>query len=258
MEYINKIEKSFNPIELKEIFYKNYLTISFISGSLYLLTLRYLTKFMEKRPAYNLKNTLILWNTFLSTFSIIATIKVTPGIINTFKEEGFKSLYCSQKLFYFQPYTFWGCAFTISKIFEFFDTVLLILRKKPVIFLHWYHHVFTMFYCFHMLSNFIAGTFINMYLNAIVHSFMYTYYTVAATKLVRIPKFISISLTSIQILQFILDTFGVLSQTFYYATSECSIDLKTIVMSLIMFVSYWYLFSQMFVKKYLNSKPKNQ
>jgi hypothetical protein len=30
--------------------------------------------------------------------------------------------------------------FCMSKVPELFDTVLLVLRKKPVITLHWYHH----------------------------------------------------------------------------------------------------------------------
>lgn len=41
----------------------------------------------------------------------------------------------------------WACFFVLSKIFEFFDTILKILLKKGFIFLHWYHHLATAYLC---------------------------------------------------------------------------------------------------------------
>lgn len=41
---------------------------------------------------------------------------------------------------------YWFC---LSKVFEFVDTIFLRLRKRPVILLHWYHHICTMAYCWH-------------------------------------------------------------------------------------------------------------
>ena len=35
------------------------------------------------------------------------------------------------------PAAFWACLFSFSKIAEFGDTLFLVLRKRPVIFLHW-------------------------------------------------------------------------------------------------------------------------
>ncbi|VDL66713.1 unnamed protein product [Nippostrongylus brasiliensis] len=47
------------------------------------------------------------------------------------------------------PASFWACMFAFSKIAELGDTVFLVLRKRPVIFLHWYHHAVVLVYCWH-------------------------------------------------------------------------------------------------------------
>ena len=39
--------------------------------------------------------------------------------------------------------------FDLSKVFEFVDTIFIVLRKKPLIFLHYYHHVSTMLFCWY-------------------------------------------------------------------------------------------------------------
>ena len=35
----------------------------------------------------------------------------------------------------------WTYLFTMSKVPELMDTVFIVLRKQPLIFLHWYHHI---------------------------------------------------------------------------------------------------------------------
>lgn len=39
--------------------------------------------------------------------------------------------------------------FVFSKVPELGDTVFIILRKRPLIFLHWYHHVTVLLYTWH-------------------------------------------------------------------------------------------------------------
>ncbi|CAN0512742.1 unnamed protein product [Discosporangium mesarthrocarpum] len=36
-----------------------------------------------------------------------------------------------------------------QQIPELGDTFFIVLRKKPLIFLHWYHHVTVLLYCWH-------------------------------------------------------------------------------------------------------------
>ncbi len=61
----------------------------------------------------------------------------------------------------------------ISKVAELGDTILIVLRKKPLIFLHWYHHVLTLNYG---VLSYMEGTAFNswiVWLNFTVHAFMY-------------------------------------------------------------------------------------
>ncbi len=71
--------------------------------------------------------------------------------------------------------------FCLSKIPELLDTVFLVLRKKPVIFLHWYHHIVTLLYCWWGWSSQTGSGGVFAYMNLFVHSIMYSYYGVMAT-----------------------------------------------------------------------------
>ena len=44
------------------------------------------------------------------------------------------------------PASFWACAFALSKVAELGDTFFVVMRKKPLIFLHWYHHAVVLVY----------------------------------------------------------------------------------------------------------------
>jgi hypothetical protein len=44
---------------------------------------------------------------------------------------------------------FWSLAFAISKFVELGDTLFIVLRKRELIFLHYYHHVAVLVYTIH-------------------------------------------------------------------------------------------------------------
>ena len=53
---------------------------------------------------------------------------------------------------------------------ELVDTLWLTLRKAPVIFLHWYHHVTVLLYCWHSYSSQIGTGLWFAAMNYSVHS----------------------------------------------------------------------------------------
>ena len=74
---------------------------------------------------------------------------------------------------------FWAYIFAVSKYFELFDTLLLIIRKKPVSFLHWFHHATVLLYTWYAeYTHFTIGL-LFIIVNSFVHTFMYYYYFLA-------------------------------------------------------------------------------
>ena len=85
----------------------------------------------------------------------------------------------------------------LSKIFEFGDTVFIVLRKQKLIFLHWYHHVVVMICVFYAKA--LGQPFGRWFatINYAVHAIMYSYYTLRALK-IRVPKIVAMMITAIQ------------------------------------------------------------
>jgi len=63
-----------------------------------------------------------------------------------------------------------------GQIVELGDTAFIVLRKQPLQFLHWYHHITVMMYCFYSYPLYIASSRWYVAMNFFVHSAMYTYY----------------------------------------------------------------------------------
>lgn len=71
---------------------------------------------------------------------------------------------------------FWSYVFYLSKFYEFMDTVILVLKKRPLTFLHVYHHAMVVVMCFLWLEYSQSLQVIALITNASVHTLMYAYY----------------------------------------------------------------------------------
>nr|CAD2194468.1 unnamed protein product [Meloidogyne enterolobii] len=82
---------------------------------------------------------------------------------------------------------FWIFIWVLSKIPELFDTLFLILKGRPIRFMHWFHHSMSILFG---TINFIGD---NAYLvwvvwmNFFIHSIMYSYYMLTCFSF-RFPK----------------------------------------------------------------------
>ena len=154
------------------------------------------------------------------------------------------------------PVGLWVMLFIYSKVPELIDTVFIVLRKKKLIFLHWYHHVTVLLYCWHAFST-LAGTglyFVAM--NYSVHAVMYGYYCLQALHM--LPRsFPTVLITVAQITQMFVGTGVCMSAWFYKLSNQpCHNETSNLVAGGIMYGSYLYLFCDFAFGRYLRKTDK--
>src|SRR5690606_8883501 len=74
------------------------------------------------------------------------------------------------------PVAFWCYVFYASKYYEMFDTVLICLKKRPLTFVHVYHHFIVPIFFWMLLDTGTTGQWILAVNNCFVHIIMYYYY----------------------------------------------------------------------------------
>jgi len=209
--------------------------------------------YFNGRPAWNWRNSMALWNLGLSLFSAIGFCRVFPQLVHDFYNYSVTENFC------FDPESFYGSGatglwvqlFVLSKFPELFDTFFIVIHKKPLIFLHWYHHISVLLYCWHayVSKNPIGIVFVVM--NYGVHAIMYFYYFLMAVKCK--PKwFNSMWITMSQISQMVVGVtvtvLNLILPTLY--EKECHVKKENNVAAMIMYGSYLMLFLEFFFKRY--------
>jgi len=150
----------------------------------------------------------------------------------------------------------WSFLFTLSKVPELGDTVFIVLRKQPLIFLHWYHHITVLMFTWFSYSDYIttARWFVNM--NYSVHAVMYSYYALKALRY-RVPRVISVFITACQLSQMVV---GCLVNFYAYHVKgqggDCGVSYLNLNLSTVMYFSYFVLFAHFFHKAYLAPKKR--
>jgi hypothetical protein len=155
------------------------------------------------------------------------------------------------------PHAFWMYAYGISKVIELGDTVLLVLRKKNVQFLHWYHHTTVMFFTWFTMAMLASPGVIFAIINSFVHIIMYFYYFL--TSLHYYPSW-GKYITQLQLVQMVLGVIIAMSWTYYaYFTPE-STPMRIPAHGYFVFAassiygSYFLLFMRFYYQRYLANR----
>lgn len=153
---------------------------------------------------------------------------------------------------------FWTWMFALSKLPELGDTIFVVLRKQPLIFLHWYHHITVLLYTWYAYKEYTSSARWFIVMNYCVHSLMYSYYAARAMGLFP-PRFIMMLITSLQITQMVIGCLvNYWSYVYLRSNQSCHVSVLNVQLSTCMYFSYFVLFGRFFYKAYLSPSGKKK
>uniref|UniRef100_T1IN62 Elongation of very long chain fatty acids protein n=1 Tax=Strigamia maritima TaxID=126957 RepID=T1IN62_STRMM len=212
---------------------------------------------MQTRRAFELRSALVVWNWSLALFSIFGVYRCLPEIIYEWHTYGFEYTVCDNTQTMVNPiYQVWGWLFGLSKVVELGDTAFIVLRKKKLVFLHWYHHVTVLVYTWYTGQQIAPTSRWFVLMNLMVHSAMYSYFALMAMKF-KIPRFVAMMITTAQLLQMVGGLYvNWRTYSAIISSRHCDTVLWNIQISMMMYASYWLLFAVLFYDRYLRTQKR--
>jgi len=240
--------------------------IPIIIGIIYVATLYSLQNYMKDKKPYTLKVPSLFHNAFLSILSLAMFIGASYGAYRKYQSSGFwAGLVCEQDRDPIRgPLYFWSYIFYLSKFYELLDSYLLVLKKKPLLFLHVFHHTVMPSVCWAGLEGkWCMALWTSTFWNSLVHVVMYYYYFIST---VGYNPWWKKYLTILQIYQFVSGVIYTWAFFAYYFadiryTSDgfhtsisfrqgCTGDLGAIIFMFAVNNSFLVLFSKWYMDNY--------
>ena len=255
--FANIIDREFDLDHTAGWTYK-YLYVPPTVSAIYLILVFGGRKWMENREAFKLRRPLTLWNLSLAVFSIMGMCIMLPPAIYSAFTDGAVYAVCNSKISSVPLLSFVTFLFVLSKVVEFGDTIFIVLRKTPLNFLHWYHHITVLMYSWYGLATRCTAGHWFCGINFGVHAVMYSYYTLKAMGY-RIPSSVAKSITILQLVQFFVGLLVIfIGMWARWVGTECGITETHIRAGLIMYGSYFILFLNFFYHRYLAPKKAKE
>eukprot|EP01119_Soliformovum_irregulare_P004264 TRINITY_DN15259_c0_g1_i1.p1 TRINITY_DN15259_c0_g1~~TRINITY_DN15259_c0_g1_i1.p1 ORF type:complete len:278 (-),score=63.14 TRINITY_DN15259_c0_g1_i1:43-876(-) len=228
-----------------------------IAGAIgtYLAVIFGLQYWMTDRKRYELKGVVAVHNFFLSALSLAMALGLGYEGFRTFNGNSspLDQIACDpeEKLTHGRVIT-WFYIFFLSKYYELLDTVIIVLKKRPLIFLHVYHHCITIVLVYVMLYNMVGVQWLCITANAFVHIPMYTYYALTSLGYeVWFKKYI----TKLQITQFVIGVAGITYGIVVQLTGrKCSGNVPAWFFGLAVMGSFLYLFAAFYKSTYKTAR----
>lgn len=228
-----------------------------IVTALYLVSIFGIRRLMTLRKAYDLKKPLTAWNFLLSAFSFMGAIRTVPHLLVTIKLEGFQYSVCEKSVVSYGhgACCLWTTLFIFSKFPELIDTYFIVLRKRPLSFLHWYHHMSVLLYCWHSFATHASTGLYFIAMNYTVHAIMYFYYACMGLGFRPVPP---ITITTAQLMQMFIGVY-ITYQAYLYKRADipCAVNYFNLSFAGFIYASYALLFLNFFVRRFCLTKSKN-
>jgi hypothetical protein len=146
---------------------------------LYFIVITGLRVYMTNREPFKMKYVTALHSLNLCIWSLGMFIAGLVGTYEIYQKDGdIKDIFIHKTediprkgLLFWALYIYY-----LSKFPELLDTVILVLKKKKVIFLHWYHHGIVILMVWAWLEAKMSFAVFGLLFNTLVHVFMYWYY----------------------------------------------------------------------------------
>jgi len=223
----------------------------------YLIAVLVLKQIMKTREPINLKILMVVHNGMLSLFSLVLLLLIIENLIPLWSGGLWYSLctpevystFHNLQLLYYINYVF--------KYYELLDTAFLLLGKRKLEFIQWYHHSATLWLTYTQIAGRSTMQWIPIVLNLAVHVLMYYYFFMTALKkTVWWKKY----LTAFQIVQFLIDLIFcyycatlLIIEAYYsdlYPGVTCNASFGAAVVGTGILTSYFFLFIHFFIKTY--------
>ncbi|GJE86124.1 elongation of very long chain fatty acids protein [Phanerochaete sordida] len=172
--------------------------------------------FMKDKSPYKLQIPFQIHNVFLSSGSLLLMCLILEEVVPMVWKNGLYWGMCNDNM-WTNRLEFYYMINYYFKYIELIDTLFLALKKKPLAFLHVFHHSATALLCYTQLNGRTSVQWIPISINLAVHVLMYYYYyATAGGAKIWWKKY----LTTMQIVQFVIDLFAVYFATYnYYAAN---------------------------------------
>jgi len=257
--YVFKFEEEFDHVEVRGKVEEVWVNVCTYASLVYLLVIFGGQYWMADRPRFEMRRLLFVWNATLALFSILGACRTVPEFLHVLTTKGtYHSMCISSYIENDRVSGFWSSVFVLSKVPELGDTIFIVLRKQPLIFLHWYHHMTVLIYSWYSFSEYSAQARWFIVMNYLVHSVMYTYYASKSIK-IRVPNWIPCMITTMQLVQMVVGcvvNIGV--HNMKQNGLDCNVSDKNIKLSFLMYTSYFVLFGHFFYEKYIASPSSSK
>lgn len=202
------------------------------------------------------------------TVDIILGVSNTPSMVHNFFHSvcDLQNGVFSSKL-PFPNLEIFGYWFYMSKFYEVFDTIIILLKGRPSSLLQSYHHSGAMMCMWAGIRYQSPPIWIFVVFNSFIHTLMYFYFSLSCLR-IRVPVLFKRTLTSLQITQFLVGGSLAVVHAFIWYTDLSSGELTNCIgttdQALPLFINVGYLtpltalFAAFYIDSYIRPKKAKQ